>query len=160
MIRRLVRLPIAASSLLLSLSVAAVGINLDANHPCTQLIMERHTEKILGQLGAAGQNTINQIKTPGIEEQPVQQSVDEQFSPRQAGTTALHCVASTAQGVASTVQYFAGSAVESFNQGEPQRALGDFVSASISASKGLAQEAHLAFNQHLQSTLAGLQQRQ
>jgi hypothetical protein len=70
--------------------------------------------------------------------------------------TAWECVASTAQGVASTVQYFAGSAVESFNQGEPQRALGDFVSAS----KGLAQEAHLAFNQHLQSTLAGLQQRQ
>jgi hypothetical protein len=152
------RLVLGASTLLISAASAVTMLNPD--HPCSQLIMERYPEKILGELGAAGQNTINRIKTPDIEEQPVQQPVDEQFSPRQAGTTALHCVTITVQGVPSTVKYVAGSVagsvVESFNQGEPQRALGDFVSAS----KGLAQEAHLAFNQHLQSTLAGLQQRQ
>ena len=158
MIWRLVRLPIAASSLLLSLNAAAVGNNPNPNpnHPCTQLITQKHLENLLGGVGAAGLNTINSIQTPDIDELPVQQPVDEQFNPRQAGTTALHCVTITAQGVPGTVKYVAESAVESFNQGEPQRALGGFVSAS----QGLAQEAHLAFNRHLQSTLAGLQQGQ
>ena len=156
MIPWLLRLPIAASTLLLSLSVAAVGNNLNANHPCTQLIMERHTEKILGQLGVVGQNTINRIKTPDIEEQPVQQPVDDQFSPRQAGGTAWECVASTVQGVPSTVKYVAGSVagsvVGSFNQGEPQRALRDI----LSTGQGVAHNGFSALN----NLLPGLQQRQ
>jgi hypothetical protein len=128
MIRRAV---LRVSTFLLTLSVAAVGNNLNANHPCIEVLNDATSVLDTGQ----SFNGKSQSEFSG---------------------TAWECVASTAQGVASTVQYFAGSAVESFNQGEPQRALGDFVSAS----KGLAQEAHLAFNQHLQSTLAGLQQRQ
>jgi hypothetical protein len=66
--------------------------------------------------------------------------------------TAWQCVASTAQGVASTAQYFVGSVVESFNQGEPQKYLGDI----LSTGQGAAQYSFGA----LSDLLAGLQQRQ
>jgi len=117
------------------------------NHSFSKLIAKPHLENTLNAFGEWAQNK-NAKHVP--------QSVAEPFNWQRAGTTALHCVTITAQGVPGTVKYVAESAVESFNQGEPQRALGGFVSAS----QGLAQEAHLAFNRHLQSTLAGLQQRQ
>jgi hypothetical protein len=50
MIPRLQRLPIAASTLLLSLSVAAVGINLDANHPCIEVLGDTTSVLFNGKL--------------------------------------------------------------------------------------------------------------
>jgi hypothetical protein len=127
MIPRLQRLPIAASTLLLSLSVAAVGNNLNANHPCIEVL-----------------NDATSVLDTG-------QSFNGK-SPSEFSGTAWECVASTAQGVASTVQYFAGSAVESFNKGEPQRAFGSI----LSAGQGVAHNGFSALN----NLLPGLQQRQ
>jgi hypothetical protein len=120
MIRRAV---LRVSPFLLTLSVAAVGNNLNANHPCIEVLNDATSVLDTGQ----SFNGKSQSEFIG---------------------TAWECVASTAQGVPSTVQYVVGS----FNKGESQKSLRDI----LSTGQGVAHNGFGALN----NLLAGLQQRQ
>ena len=113
------------------------------NHSFSKLIAKPHLENTLNAFGEWAQNK-NAKHVP--------QSVAEPFNWQRAGTTALHCVTITAQGVPGTVKYVVGSVVESFNKGEPQRAFGSI----LSAGQGVAHNGFSALN----NLLPGLQQRQ
>jgi hypothetical protein len=90
------RLVLRPSTFLISAAAAAFTI-LNPNHPCSQLIAAGHPEKLFNGVGAVGLNIINTIQTPGINEPPVQQPVDQQFNQHQARSNASLCFTTAVQ---------------------------------------------------------------